>query len=222
VNKDIGVMIAHGQQLVRAGLCAHVAASEGWHITGDTASGHEALAIAARSGTTVAIIGTQLAGITGIEVAAAIRRTHPQIGITLLSHTNDPALIARALQVGASAVLPPTATWTDIEPQLRAVAAGKYPINERILDDPDLAHAVFAQVRQGSEVGVFCPLSVQELRVLDLIANGRSTKEIAQHLAISEYTVKEYVANMLRKLGVQDRLQAVMAAIKHGWITVER
>jgi DNA-binding NarL/FixJ family response regulator len=102
------------------------------------------------------------------------------------------------------------------------VAVGKYPINDRILDDSDLAQAVFAQVRQGRDLDMFCPLTTQELRVLDLIANGKSTKELAQHLAISEYTVKEYIANILRKLGVPDRLQAVMAAIKHGWITVER
>jgi DNA-binding NarL/FixJ family response regulator len=137
-------------------------------------------------------------------------------GITLLSHTNEYTLIARALQAGAAAVLPPTATWTEIEPQLRVVAAGKYPINDRILDDPDLAQEVFAQVRQGSDVGMVCPLSVQELRVLDLIANGKSTKNVARQLAISEYTVKEYVANILRKLDVPDRLQVVVAAIKHG------
>jgi len=215
------VLIAHGQALVRAGLCAQMAQHGEWYVCGTATKTQEALALSERTNPRLALIGAAFDGISGAELAQTLRQRLPQLGIVLLGNTSDPTAILRALQAGVAAVVPPDVTWDELHGVMTGVAEGRFLINDQIVTNPELAQAVFAHVRRGGQdTGLFSPLNAREREILDLIARGQNTKAMANQLALSERTVKEYVGDILRKLGVQDRLQAVMKAIKHGWITI--
>ncbi|RMD81291.1 MAG: DNA-binding response regulator, partial [Chloroflexi bacterium] len=101
---------------------------------------------------------------------------------------------------------------------------GEYPINDLVLTSPEVAATVLEAFRQ--MVGdddvqtVFSPLSARELEVLELVAAGRTNREIAAQLDISNQTVKNHISSILRKLAVNDRTQAVVYAMRRGWIKV--
>src|SRR6266404_2873302 len=106
---------------------------------------------------------------------------------------------------------------------IRRVRAGQFPINEKIFTRPAVASKVLAEFRELSVYGagstkIFSPLSPREVQILDSIAQGRTNKEVAYALAISEQTVKNHMSSILRKLSVNDRTQAVVYAIRQGWI----
>jgi DNA-binding NarL/FixJ family response regulator len=104
------------------------------------------------------------------------------------------------------------------------VRRGDYPINELVLSLPDVAAQVLAAFRQMAvdedTQSIYSPLSPRELQVLELVAAGRTNKEIAAQLDISNQTVKNHVSSILRKLAVNDRTQAVVYAMRRGWIKV--
>jgi two-component system, NarL family, response regulator DegU len=110
------------------------------------------------------------------------------------------------------------------------VADGEQPINQTVLARPHLAWRVFSELQNLSETGTSdeglsaegssMPLSVREVEVLDCVAQGLSNREIAEALFITEQTVKNHMTSVLRKLEVGDRVQAVLYAVKHGWVEI--
>ena len=109
---------------------------------------------------------------------------------------------------------------------IRRAASGEYLINESVLTRPLVASRVLKQFRDLSMVGqemepLFVPLSAREIEVLDYIARGNSNKEIARALKISDQTVKNHITSILRKLAVNDRTQAVVYALRRGWIKMQ-
>ncbi|HEU5425101.1 MAG TPA: response regulator transcription factor, partial [Nitrolancea sp.] len=106
---------------------------------------------------------------------------------------------------------------------VRRVGRGEYLINENVLQRPFVASRVLDQFRELSQVdevpgAVFSPLTPREVEILDCVAHGNSNKEIARLLNISDQTVKNHITSILRKLAVNDRTQAVIYALRHGWI----
>jgi DNA-binding NarL/FixJ family response regulator len=106
---------------------------------------------------------------------------------------------------------------------IRKVARGEYLINENVLSRPFVATRVLDQFRELSQIdqasdSVFSPLTPREVEILDCVAQGNSNKEIARILSISDQTVKNHITSILRKLAVNDRTQAVIYALRHGWI----
>ncbi|GAC1354322.1 MAG: hypothetical protein NVSMB42_11900 [Herpetosiphon sp.] len=159
-----------------------------------------------------------------MEVARAIKRSHPNIGIVLLSPQTDEALMIRALRAGVSAYLPRNVPWEELLKVLQDVRRGDYPINDLVLGQPNIASLVLNEFRSmtaDQEVeNIYSPLSPREIEVLELVAAGRTNKEIAVKLAISNQTVKNHISSILRKLAVNDRTQAVVYAMRRGWIKV--
>ena len=112
---------------------------------------------------------------------------------------------------------------TELIDAIRKVRGGQFIINEKIFSRPAVASKVLAEFRELSVYGpgsthVFAPLSPREVQILDNIAQGMTNKEVAYALAISEQTVKNHMSSILRKLSVNDRTQAVVYAIRQGWI----
>ena len=108
---------------------------------------------------------------------------------------------------------------------MRRVGRGEYIINENVLSRPFVASRVLDEFRELSQIDqnmgtVFSPLTPREVEILDCVARGNSNKEIARLLSISDQTVKNHMTSILRKLAVNDRTQAVIYALRHGWIKI--
>lgn len=206
--------------LVRAGVRAHL--DSRFRILAETDSVHQVIDLAARHTPDLVILSRTIGQVRAAEVARAIRHHAPRTGIVVLGDVDTPDEIVAALSAGVAAVLPPTTDWDTLRRVLLAVAGGAYPINTTVMERPDVAAAVLHQFQDVAHGSIFVPLLPRELAVLELIAAGCSNKEIGQRLHMAEGTVKTHVNNILQKLGVNDRTQAVIAAIRHGVLTIGR
>ena len=143
----------------------------------------------------------------------------------MTTHEDDEQLF-HAIRVGAAAYATKDIESEDLVDLIRRVARGEYLINDNVLSRPFVASRVLDQFRELSSIdtvaeNVFSPLTPREIEILDHVAQGNSNKEIARILSISDQTVKNHITSILRKLAVNDRTQAVIYALKHGWIRLE-
>jgi DNA-binding NarL/FixJ family response regulator len=140
---------------------------------------------------------------------------------------DDEEKLFYAIKYGAAAYLLKSVDAEELHRVIRRVAQGEYLINDSVLAKPILASKVLKSFRDLAEEvdhevePLFIPLSSREVQVLDFIAKGNSNKEIARVLGISDQTVKNHITSILRKLAVNDRTQAVVYALRKGWIKMD-
>ncbi len=218
------VVVVHAHTLFREGLRQHLLAHPEFRIVGEASNGQQAIQMVDYGDPDIVLMEVDLPGVNGLEVSRAIKRTHPHIGIILFSSDMDGDHVVKAIRAGVAAYLPRNVDWSALLATLHEVRRGGYPINDLVLSLPDVASQVLAAFRQmvvDEDVqNIYSPLSPRELEVLELVAAGRTNKEIAQQLDISNQTVKNHVSSILRKLAVNDRTQAVVYAMRRGWIKV--
>lgn len=221
-----GVVLVHAHALFRQGLRYHLSGHPEFRITGEAGNGQQAIQLVDYTDPDIVLIEMDLPGVNGLEVARAIKRSHPNIGIVLLSAEQDHSLMVRSLRAGVAAFLPRNVPWEELLTVLQFVRRGEYPINDLVLSMPSMAAAVLDEFRalSAEEQGenIYSPLSPREIEVLELVAGGRTNKEIAVKLNISNQTVKNHISSILRKLAVNDRTQAVVFAMRRGWIKVNQ
>lgn len=220
----ISVVLVHAHTLFREGLRHHLTALPDFRISGEASNGQQAIQLVDYTEPDLVLMEIDLPGINGLEVSRALKRAHPHVGIVLFSASMDGGNVVKAIRAGVAAYLPRNVEWSVLHGVLRDVLRGEYPINDLVLSLPDVASQVLEAFRQmvGDEdtQSIYSPLSPRELEVLELVAAGRSNKEIATQLDISNQTVKNHVSSILRKLAVNDRTQAVVYAMRRGWIKV--
>jgi two-component system, NarL family, response regulator DegU len=230
-NPTIKLLIVDDHPLFRQGVRWSLAAHEDIVIVGEAASGEAALEWLANVGPNqepnVMLVDLNLPGMNGLDLTRQSRRQYPSVGVIMLSMHESDEHAFNALRAGAAAYRP-----KDIKPQmlveiLRRVARGEYVINDVVLEEPRVASRVLTQFRSlpqatttdpEADFQVFTPLSDREIEVLERIASGGSNKEIADALGISTQTVKNHISSILRKLSLNDRTQAVLFALRRGWI----
>ena len=193
-------------------------------IVGEAPDGQRAIQLAEQLQPEVILCDINLPGMSGFEVTRVIKRRLPQVNVIMLSVYEDDEQLFNAIQAGAAAY-----SAKDVSPDrlleiVRNVARGQYPVNESILSKPVVASKMLKRFREfsaaqnsGNET-VFAPLTNREVEILDCIARGNSNKEIARILNISDQTVKNHITSILKKLNANDRTQAVITALRHGWI----
>jgi DNA-binding NarL/FixJ family response regulator len=219
----IRVVVADDHPIYRQGIRGLLEAQADINLIGEASDGQEAIELVRTLSPDVVVVDTELPTIDGIGVARAIKRDLPGTAVILLAANEDEEQLFIALKVGAAAYF-----RSDIQPDellhgIRRVNAGEYVINDSVLTRPLVASRVMKQFRDLSAVGqdvepLFVPLSAREIEVLDYIARGNSNKEIARALKISDQTVKNHITSILKKLAVNDRTQAVVYALRRGWI----
>ncbi|HEU4326627.1 MAG TPA: response regulator transcription factor [Roseiflexaceae bacterium] len=218
------IVLVHAHVLFREGLRSNLAHVPDFRIVGEASNGQQAIQLVDYSDPAMVLMEIDLPGVNGLEVARAIKRTHPHIGIVLLSASMDGQQVVKAIRAGVAAYIQRNVSWEKLLRALRQVQRGEYPINDLVLSLPDVAGQVLQAFRQMAvdedTQSIYSPLSPRELQVLELIAAGRTNKEIAAQLDISNQTVKNHVSSILRKLAVNDRTQAVVYAMRRGWIKV--
>ena len=219
-----GVVLVHAHLLFRQGLRYHLAGHPEFRITGEASNGQQAIQLVDYTNPDIVLIEMDLPGVNGLEVAHAIKRNHPNIGMVLLSAESDHQLMIKALRAGIAAYIPRNVPWEDLLKVLQDVRRGEYPINDVVLREPQIAALVLQEFRtltsEEDVENIYSPLSPREIEVLELVAAGRTNKEIAVKLAISNQTVKNHISSILRKLAVNDRTQAVVYAMRRGWIKI--
>jgi DNA-binding NarL/FixJ family response regulator len=161
----------------------------------------------------------------GIEITQRIKREVPSAGIIALAVNEDEDQLFDAIKAGAAAFILKDISPDDLVTIIRRVNTGEYLINDKVFSRPSVASRVLKEFRElavyGQEAApIFAPLSPREVEILDNIAKGMTNKQVAYALSISEQTVKNHMSSILRKLSVNDRTQAVVYAMKQGWIRI--
>ncbi len=231
-HSTIRLFIIDDHPLFRQGVRWALAGEEDLIIVGEASSGEAALEWLNQAGLSqepnVLLVDLNLPGMSGLEVTRQVRRQYPSLGVVMLSMHESDEQAFNALRAGAAAY-----RSKDVKPQalveiLRRVAHGEYVINDVVLEEPRVASRVLTQFRnlpqttpttpEALDLPIFTPLSDREIEVLERIASGGSNKEIADSLGISTQTVKNHISSILRKLSLNDRTQAVLFALRRGWI----
>ncbi len=158
----------------------------------------------------------RLPGTNGIELCRRASEQYPETAVIILTTFTDESLVAQCIQAGARGFIVKDVERFDLKRSIRAVARGEATIDTKV------AAAVLAQLRRVPSASEPSPpsdpLSSQQLVILRLVAQGLSSREIATQLYLSENTVKGYVQEILHRLGVKNRTEAVMVAVKQGWL----
>jgi DNA-binding NarL/FixJ family response regulator len=224
-------MIVDDHPLFRQGLSRLIGEGGGFTVVAEAASGHEAIREADIHRPHLALVDIQLPGITGLNVARILKKQHPSMNVVILSMHVDDERLFEAVRAGASAFLTKDIEAPELIQSLERVSRGEQIINSTVLSRPELAWRVLSEFRQLTgdteedhepllPQSPKLPLSVREIEVLDCVAQGFSNKEIAEELFITEQTVKNHMTSVLRKLEVEDRVQAVLCAVRNGWIEI--
>src|SRR5437763_10484036 len=211
----IRLLIIDDHEMVREGLKAMLVSEPDFAIVGDVSNAEQALELIERLRPDVVLLDIRLPGVSGIEICRTVAERYPEIAVIILTTFTDETLVAQCIQAGARGFIVNDIERFDLKRAIRAVARGEAAI------DPKAAVAVLAQLRRAPKVNAEPfpeTLSSQQLVILRLVAQGLSSKEIATRLYLSENTVKGYVQEILHRLGVKNRTEAVMVAVKQGWL----
>jgi len=204
-ERRIKVLIADDHAVVRRGLRTFLELQDDIDVVGEAADGAECVELAAKLRPDVILLDLAMPGTDGVEALRRLRAADSPARVLVVTSFTDPAVAVPAVRAGAAGVL-----YKDVEPRdlangIRSVHAG------HVLLQPDVAAALMAPAGPAS------PLTAREREVLVEIARGRSNREIAKALSLAEKTVKTHVSNVLMKLGVADRTQAAIFAMRHGF-----
>jgi NarL family two-component system response regulator LiaR len=214
MNGRIRLIVIDDHRVVQSSLASYLGSFPDLEVVATAASGEEALPLIETLLPDVAVVDLRMpGGIDGVETTRRIRSLSPHTQVVILTAHTDEAPVLAALRAGAVGYV-----RKDSEPEvflaaIRAAARGQSML------DPTVAGAVLSDLVRGSGVGE--TLSQRETEVLRELAKGRTNKEIAKALGVSEETVKTHVGNILSKLQLEHRTQAVVYAIKQGLVSLD-
>ncbi len=221
------LLMAHHQALFRRGISSILDREPDFVLAGEAAAAHIAVEKAKETAPDVILIELALPPQGGIETTRRIKRELPATAIVILAADEDEDALVDALKAGAAAFIGKDVDPDNLVPLIRRVAHGEYPINAHVFSRPAVPARVLREFRElvveaRAAAPIFAPLSPREAEILDHIAQGASNKEVAYALSLSEQAVKNHMSSVLRKLAVNDRTQAVVYAIRQGWIDMSQ
>ncbi|MFV0634833.1 response regulator [Demequina sp.] len=219
IQAPVKVVIADDQGMVRAGFTSLLAGEPGIEVVGEAGDGEQALAVIRAQRPDVALMDIRMPVLDGIEATKRIIAAGLPTRVLVLTTFDLDEYVFAALQVGASGFMLKDAPAEDLVAAIGVVAAGESLLSPRITARVIDAFVTRAAVRVPSASRELAALTARELEVLSFMARGASNAHIATALFVSEATVKTHVSNVLAKLGIRDRVQAVIYAYEHGVVT---
>jgi len=213
----IRVLICDDQVVVREGLRAILSTAPGIQVIGEASDGAEALELVPQTQPAVVLMDLKMPGMNGVQATRAIRDQYPDVRVLVLTTYDADEWVFDAIRSGAAGYLLKDTPREGLIKAIKDTAAGKTHV------DPAVAGKLFthvARVGPPPPTSLADDLSARELDVLRLLARGLSNADIAQRLCLSEGTVRNYVSAILSKLGVSDRTQAAVLALRHGLVGV--
>ena len=217
------ILLVDDHALFRVGMRNILEKEPGMEIIGEADDTRGAFDLSVQLSPDIILMDLSLPPPGGIETTQRIKRELPSAGIIVLAVNEDEDALFDAIKAGAAAFILKDVSPDDLVAIIRRVAAGEYLINDKVFAKPAVASRVLKEFRElaiyGQEAApIFAPLSPREVEILDNIAQGMTNKQVAYALSISEQTVKNHMSSILRKLSVNDRTQAVVYAMRQGWI----
>ena len=212
----VRLVIADDHRMLREGL-KHSLADEGLNVVGEAADGDEAIDRAIELRPDVVLMDVTMPERNGIEATQEIRRRDPEIKVIMLTMHADADVLAAAVKAGASGYLLKDCSIEEIAHAIHTTAAGE------TLMSSNVASSMLVELRRldDTELEEERVISQREEEVLQLIADGCSTPEVAERLFISQKTVKNHLASIYQKLEARDRTQAVLQAVRMGIVNLD-
>ncbi len=202
-------LIAEDHTLVSQGLEVMLSMAEGIDLVGVVSNGEAAVERAEREQIDVILMDVNLGkAMNGIEATRLVKEKAPSTRVLILTMFTDPGTVAEAVKAGADGYLSKGASKEVVVQAIKDVAEGKSVL------DPNVTEGIFGRIGGRDPQA----LTDRELTVLQELTHGKSTREVAEHIHVSEETVKTYLKQIFRKLGVHDRTEAVAEAFRRGLV----
>jgi two-component system response regulator NreC len=210
------VLLADDHRLMRSGLRLVIERHPGLTVVGEADDGRQAVALAESLKPDVIVLDIGMPNLNGIEAARQIAAEHPEIAIVMLSMHSDEGYVLRALKAGARAYLLKDSAEEDLTKAIEAVCDGKSffspAVSQVLLQD------YMRKLQRAGAEDSYDLLSGREREILQLVAEGKSSKEIANTLNLSPYTVETHRSNMMQKLNLKGIPELILYAVRKGLI----
>src|SRR6266851_1322447 len=244
-TEPVRLLIVERQPVVTPEVRARLGREPGFAVVGRVGSAVEATRFMRDQPLDMVLVESTLPDPGAVEMARFFRVRQPKTAVVFVTRASSQAELFEAARVGAAAYLRASTDPDLFVATLRRAAGGQFPIDEEVVRFPAVAARILAQFRESTSpptpafethtlappsagrgepevLGpLFVKLSPREIEILDLVARGNSNKIIGRKLSISDQTVKNHVSAILRKLEVNDRTEAVVYALRNGWIRIE-
>ena len=214
----IRVVLADDHNLVRAGIRALLESDGNIDVVGEAADGHAALDLIARDRPDLAFLDITMPGLNGLEVAARIAKSSPRTRLVMLSMHADEAFVARALHAGAVGYVLKDAVAEELPLLVKAVMRGDTYLS------PGVSRRLVDALRAAGAAGngtADTPLTTRQREILQLVAEGRSSKQIAQALGLSTKTVETHRSEIMKRLDIHDLPGLVRYAVRTGIVSAD-
>jgi DNA-binding NarL/FixJ family response regulator len=226
MSEVIRVLIVGRETLFRRGLASIIESDSSLETIGMGSTAAEGFRLTDELLPDVVLIGTTLSDAPGLAGATEMRRRFPATPTVVVSSRESDDELFEAIRAGASAYCGQDSPEEELLTLIKRSATGEYVINEQLLGKPYVAARVLEQFRAANSTGIaapsaFAPLTDRELEILRKVSDGMTNAEIGYALGISAQTVKNHVTSILRKLAVNDRTQAVVTALRRGWLSID-
>jgi DNA-binding NarL/FixJ family response regulator len=215
--KKIRILLADDHKLMRSGLRLLIEQQPDLTVVGEAADGREAVALAKSLRPDVAVMDISMPNLNGIEAAHQITQSHAELAVIVLSMHPDESYVLRALKAGARGYLLKDSAESDLITAVRAVARGKSffspAVSKVLLDD------YIRKLKRSGAEDAYDLLTPREREVLQLVAEGKSNKDVANLLNLSVYTVETHRANIMQKLNLKGVPELTLYAVRKGIIS---
>jgi len=216
---NIRVLVADDHAIVREGLCIMLGNQPDMQVVGAARNGREALRLVDEQDPDVVVIDISMPELNGIDAIQQMLPRHPRLMVIVLSIHETKPYVFRALRAGARGYLIKETAGLEVVEAVRAVYRGERYLSQRIADL--VMDTSLQKLESWTDASPLDGLSAREREILQLVAEGKTSQEIAEKLSISSKTVDSYRSRLMRKIGVEDMAGLVKFAIQHGVISLE-
>jgi DNA-binding NarL/FixJ family response regulator len=216
MSEGLRVLIVDDHQMFADAIELLLAGEIGIEAVGTAGSGEEALALCERTEPDVVLMDVDLPGIDGIEACRRVREMHPATQVVIITAVQPADVLARAIEAGACGFIPKTRAAHELINVIRRAASGEMVLPPGGVDQ--VLRRLQRAIRAQPEPEGVTRLTAREVEILQELAEGKSTGEVASTLSISPHTVQSHIRSILTKLGVRSKLEAVLVALRQGLI----
>jgi DNA-binding NarL/FixJ family response regulator len=213
----IRVVVADDHEVVREGTRRMLEREADIDVVGEAADGREAVRLVDELRPDIVVVDVRMPGMNGIEATKEIKTAHPEVRVLVFTAHTDDRYVFPLLDAGANGYVLKTAGQRDLTKAIRDVHRGQTALH------PEIARRVVERLTHRNRFqgeGMVESLTEREMEVLEAVAKGWSNKEVSESLHISPHTVQVHLSNIFGKLNVKTRTEAVLYAIRQGWVEV--
>lgn len=223
MDEKIRILLADDHVMLRQGTVALLQREADIEVVGQASDGRQAVELAHDLRPDIVVMDVRMPELSGVEATRQIRETLPEVQVLVLSAHDDDQYIFSLLEAGASGYLLKTAPVSELAKAIRQVKSGESPLS------PSIARKIVVRMSNKDSKSPHAAqegespndLTSRELEVLQLLAQGMNNRAIAESMSVSERTVHAHLSNIFAKMGVSSRLEAVLGAIRRGWLTLK-